>query len=234
LAIGLDAREYIPGSIHGESMNELIFEDRRDAGRQLAEHLNAYKCDPNAIVLALPRGGVPVAYEVARSLHLPLDVFVVRKLGLPGHPELAMGAIASGGHLYLNRDLIERSGTSPMAIELAIVSETKELERREQLYRREREPLRLRGRNVILIDDGLATGASMLAAVKAIEDCEPETIVAAVPVAAASSLEEVAGEVDEIVCVLVPRCFDSVGQWYVDFDQISDEEVAALLSECRI
>jgi len=204
------------------------FRDRHDAGQQLARHLEHYRDNASAIVLALPRGGVPVAFEVAQALHLPLDVFVVRKLGLPGHEEFAMGAIASGGVRVMNPDAM-RFQLPPAAIEAVAAREHEELLRRERLYRGERAPLELAGRIAILVDDGLATGSTMRAAARAIRKLKPARIVAAVPVAAMETGAALRDEVDEMVCATSPDPFYAVGTWYRDFSQTTDAEVHALL-----
>jgi putative phosphoribosyl transferase len=207
----------------------LIFRDRTDAGRQLADELLHYGGRDDVTVLALPRGGVPVAAEVASRLALPLDVFVVRKLGVPGHEELAMGAIASGGVRVLNHDVIISLSMPSDVIEAVTAIEREELERREHSYRGNRPPLDLRGRTVILIDDGLATGASMRAAVAALRQKGAGRIVVAVPVGAPSTCRELAGEADESICLITPESFVGVGQYYDDFSQTNDEEVRELL-----
>jgi putative phosphoribosyl transferase len=211
----------------------MLFRDRYDAGRQLAEELTAYANRSDVMVLALPRGGVPVAYEVARRLHAPLDVFLVRKLGLPGHEELAMGAIASGGMRVLNEELVNVLCIAPDVIDEVAEEEWEELKRRERAYRDDRPPLDVRGRIVILIDDGLATGSSMRAAVAALRKQGPARIVVAVPIAATSTCRELQKEVDEVVCARTPEPFRAVGIWYDDFTQTSDEEVHALLEEAQ-
>jgi len=180
-------------------------------------------------VLASPRGGVPVGCEVARALGVPLDVFVVRKLGVPGHEELAMGAIASGGVRLLNEDVVALAGVSEEAIDEVAAREAAEIRRRERVYRGDRGPPDLRGRTVILVDDGLATGASMRAAAAAVRRQGPAWVVVAVPAAAADTCETLRGEVDELVCLMTPEPFHAVGQWYDDFSQTSDEEVRQLL-----
>lgn len=185
------------------------------------------------IVLALPRGGVPVAYEVARALHVPLDIFLVRKLGVPGHEELAMGAIASGGVRVLNESVVRALDVSPDEIEEVARTEQEELERRQRAYRDDRPPLDVRGKTVILIDDGLATGSTMRAAVEALRQQGPAHIVVAVPVAAPSTCEEFQSIADEVVCVETPEPFRAVGLWYDDFSQTSDTEVYELLAHGR-
>lgn len=206
------------------------FQNRSDAGKQLAARLLAQRTEPDLIVLGLPRGGVPVAFEVAEVLRAPLDVFIVRKLGVPTHPELAMGAIASGGYCYIDNEIVSGFHLSERDVDQVIAHETDELMRRETLYRHGRPPLDLKGRTVILVDDGLATGSSMLAAIQAVRQQEPLKLVVAVPVAAASSVNKVACEVDDFVYVDAPERFHAVGQWYETFDQTSDDEVEALLS----
>lgn len=212
-------------------MNPLIFANRREAGAALAAQLERYRGRGDVVVLALPRGGVPVGYEVARALGAPLDVFVVRKLGAPGHRELAMGAIASGGVRVLNRDVIGWYGISPAAIEATAREELAELERRERTYRESREPVEVKDRVVLLIDDGLATGSTMKAAVQAVRELGPARIVVAVPVGAPQTCSELQELADEVVCARTPEDFAAVGQWYVDFSQTGDEEVRELLRE---
>ena len=209
------------------------FRDRREAGRALAEELTAYAGRNEVVVLALPRGGVPVAYEVARRLQAPLDVFVVRKLGLPGHEELAMGAIASGGTRVLNEDVVGGLGIPASVVDAVARMEQEELERRERLYRGDRPVTPVAGQTVILVDDGLATGATMRAAVEAIRQRGPERIVVAVPVASPQTCAEMAAVADEAVCALQPPALQAVGQWYEDFSQTDDTEVRALLEAAR-
>jgi predicted phosphoribosyltransferase len=206
------------------------FRDREHAGQVLGERLRRYAGWENLLVLGLPRGGVPVAFEVARALDAPLDVFVVRKLGLPGHEELAMGALASGGVRVLNEDLVERLGIDDETIARAAAAEAAELERRERAYRGDRGPVQAAGRTVILVDDGLATGSTMRAAAYAVRAQEPERLVVAVPVAAAQTCAELREEVDEVVCALTPDPFAAVGLWYEDFTPTEDEEVRRLLA----
>jgi putative phosphoribosyl transferase len=205
------------------------FLNRREAGKELAERLSAYKHQDAVAVLALPRGGVPVAYEVACALGAPLDVFLVRKLGVPGHQELAMGAIASGGVRVLNDDVVDWYGVPASVIDAVAVEEQSELERRERAYRDDRPPLELTGRTIILIDDGLATGSTMKAAVKAVRIQTPARIVVAVPVGAVDTCRELTGIADEVVCVRTPEPFAAVGLWYRDFGQTTDVEVRELL-----
>ena len=205
------------------------FQDRRDAGQRLAAELTAYAGRDDVLVLALPRGGVPVAFEVARALGAPLDVFVVRKLGVPGHEELAMGAIASGGVRVLNRQVISQLAIPIEVVEQVTAGELDELRRRERLYRGNRPPADVHGRAVILIDDGLATGSTMHAAVAALRQQNPARLVVAVPVAARETCDEFRDEVDEVVCAITPEPFHAVGLWYEDFSQTTDEEVRELL-----
>ena len=203
--------------------------DRRHAGVQLASRLDRYARREDVVVLALPRGGVPVAYEVARALEAPLDVFLVRKLGLPGYGELAMGAIASGGVRVLNPDVVSWYRIPADVIEDVVWQEQAELERREQTYRHGRPPVELRNRVAILVDDGLATGSTMKAAVEAVRAHAPAKVVVAVPVGAADSCHEFSQLADETVCARAPARFVAVGHWYQDFSQTTDEEVRALL-----
>ena len=206
------------------------FADRREAGAALADRLQAYAGRDDVVVLALPRGGVPVAHEVARKLGAPLDVFLVRKLGLPGHPELAMGAIASGGVRVINADVAGWYRLSQSTIDEAARLEQIELERRERAYRGSRPPIELHGRTVIIVDDGLATGASMRAAVQAVRARQPARVVVAVPVGAVDVCRAFERIADEAICVRTPMPFSAVGLWYRDFSQTSDEEVRRLLS----
>ena len=205
------------------------FRDRSEAGQLLAERLVAYAGRPDILVLALPRGGVPVAYEVARALGAPLDVFVVRKLGIPGHEELAMGAIASGGVRVLNDDVVQALHIPERVIEAVAARELRELERRERAYRGDRPAPDVRDRTVILVDDGLATGSTMRAAVAALRRLGPARIVVAVPTAAPSTCEEFRREADECICQITPEPFHAVGLWYQDFSQTTDDEVRDLL-----
>jgi predicted phosphoribosyltransferase len=209
----------------------MIFRDRRDAGRRLAQLLRAYAHEPQALVLALPRGGVPVAFEVAQALHAPLDLFLVRKLGVPGHEELAMGAIATGGVRVLNDEVVQMLNISDELIDAVTAKEQKELARRERAYRGQRPAPDVRGRTVILVDDGLATGSTMRAAAAALRLQQPARIVIAVPVASASTCEELRAEVDEVVCASTPEPFQAVGFWYQDFSQTTDEEIRALMTK---
>ena len=206
------------------------FADRRQAGAVLGDSLKHFAGRSDVVVLALPRGGVPVGYEVARALGALLDVFVVRKLGLPGHPELAMGAIASGDVRVLNEDVLESYPVSRAAIDAVTRTERLELERRERAYRDGRPLVPIQGRVVILVDDGLATGSTMWAAVVAVRRLQPARVVVAVPIGARETCEALRKIADEVVCALMPEPFRAVGHWYVDFSQTTDEEVRQLLS----
>jgi predicted phosphoribosyltransferase len=210
-----------------------LFRDRAEAGRFLAAKLSNYAGRDDVIVLALPRGGVPVAYEVAAALGAPLEVFVVRKLGVPGHEEYAMGAIASGGVMVLNEDVVQALGIPPSVVESVAAREREELARRERLYRGERPAPQVRGRTVILVDDGLATGATMQAAVRALRQQRPARIVVAVPVGAPDTCAQLRAEADEVVCGITPEPFHAVGLWYRDFSQTSDDEVRELLAKAE-
>lgn len=209
------------------------FLNRRVAGRMLADRLKLYAGRSDVLVLGLPRGGVPVAYELAQALDAELDVLIVRKLGMPSHPEFAMGAIASGGALYLNEEAIRLGHVSASALQAVLEEERAELKRREQLYRGSRPSLNLADRTVIVVDDGMATGSSMRAAVLALRSGKPAHIVVAVPVAPADAEERLAGAADEFVCVQSPAQFHAVGQFYDDFEQTSDAEVRELLDRSR-
>jgi predicted phosphoribosyltransferase len=211
-------------------MKESRFRNRSEAGRQLAAKLAAYAKRPEVIVLALPRGGVPVAYEVAQALEAPLDVFLVRKLGVPGHEELAMGAIASGGVRVINQDVVRALGIPQAVIDAVAAREQQELERRERLYRGDRPAPDVRGRTVILVDDGLATGATMSAAVQALKQQGAGRVVVAVPIAPPDTCDRLREDVDDIVCAVTPEPFHAVGLWYEDFSQTTDEEVRDLLA----
>jgi len=208
---------------------ELIFQDRADAGLKLANELRGYANERDAIVLGIPRGGVSVAYEVASALGLPLDVFVVRKLGVPGHEELAFGAIASGGVRFLDREIMELAGVTAPDIERITQREKRELDRRERLYRGHRPPLQLMGKTVILVDDGIATGASTQAAIAALRQLNAGWIVVAAPVGAAATCKRLRAAVESLVCLDEPKSFYAIGQFYEDFRQVADEEVARLL-----
>ena len=207
----------------------MYFENRREAGRILAHHLVKYKDRPEVFVLGLPRGGVPVAFEVARELNAPLDIFVVRKLGVPGHEELGMGAIATGGVRILHDALIRELGLSKQTIDLVSAQEWRELERREKLYRGDRPAQVLENRTVIIVDDGLATGSTMKAAVQAVRQLNPARLIVAVPTAPAETCEEICQIADEAVCALTPEPFFAVGGSYQDFTPTTDDEVRDLI-----
>jgi putative phosphoribosyl transferase len=208
-----------------------VFQDRAEAGRALAARLMGFAGRGDAVVLGLPRGGAVVGYEVAQALNAPLDVFLVRKLGTPGQPELAMGAIASGGVLVLNPDIVHGLNISDETIAAVAAREQQEIERREREYRGNHPALPLRHQAVILVDDGLATGSTMRAAVTAVRNLDPSSIIVAVPVAAASTCDELRSEteVDHVICLATPEPFRAVGQWYREFPQVSDQEVRELL-----
>lgn len=208
-----------------------MFQDRAEAGRALAARLMGFAGRGDAVVLGLPRGGAVVGYEVAQALNAPLDVFLVRKLGTPGQPELAMGAIASGGVLVLNPDIVHGLNISDETIAAVAAREQQEIERREREYRGNHPALPLRHQAVILVDDGLATGSTMRAAVTAVRNLDPSSIIVAVPVAAASTCDELRSEteVDHVICLATPEPFRAVGQWYREFPQVSDQEVRELL-----
>ena len=207
----------------------MLFRDRADAGRQLAANLTAYAGRPQVVVLALPRGGVPVGYEVSQALGAPLDVFLVRKLGVPGREELAMGAMATGGVRILNEDVVRALGIPEHVIDGVAEKERRELMRRERAYRDDRPPPDVRGRTVLLVDDGLATGSTMRAAAAALRKLRPARVVIAVPVGSADTCAELADAADEVVCARTPEPFYAVGLWYDDFSQTTDEEVHELL-----
>jgi putative phosphoribosyl transferase len=212
-------------------MWEQRFRDRTEAGRLLGAELSRrYGARPSALVLGLPRGGVPVAYEVATALGAPLDVFIVRKLGVPGHEELAMGAIASGGVRVMNDDVLRYVPIRQQAIDAVAAREQQELERRERSYRGAKPPLDVSGKTVFVVDDGLATGSSMRAAVRALRSMNAQEVIVAVPVAAEETCEEFRSEVDDIVCLRTPSPFQAVGLWYDDFSQTTDAEVHDLLA----
>jgi putative phosphoribosyl transferase len=207
------------------------FANRGEAGAELASHLQHYAGRPDVIVLGLPRGGVPIAAQVARSIGAPLDVFVVRKIGVPGQREVAMGAMASGGALVLNEDVISWLKVPGPAIRDVIAEEQRELGRRERLYRGHRPPLAIAQRVVVLVDDGLATGSTMRAAVQAVRKLEPSRVVVAVPVGSAEACRKLKEAADEVICARIPRSFSAVGEWYIDFSETSDEEVRTLLRQ---
>jgi putative phosphoribosyl transferase len=210
-------------------MNGTRFRDRFHAGRRLAAVLQPYAGRPGLLVLALPRGGVPVGYEVARALNAPLDVMLVRKLGVPGHEELAMGAIASGGIRILSCDVVRAFGIREDVVATIAANEEAELDRQERAYRDHRPPPEVKGRTVILVDDGLATGSTMRAAAAALRTRHPERLVVAVPVAPPETCASLQSEVDDVICARAPEPFFAVGNWYDDFSQISDDEVRQLL-----
>lgn len=211
----------------------MLFQDRFEAGRFLASKLRQHANRTDVVVLALPRGGVPVGFEVAKTLNLPLDVFIVRKLGVPGHEELAMGAIASGGVRVLNEEVVQL-GIPDEIVHMVANKEERELQRQEREYRDGRPPVDVEGRTVILVDDGLATGSSMRVAARALRKKQPARIIAAVPVAPAAACEEFQAEVDQVVCGVTPEHFWAVGQWYRDFSPTSDEEVRELLRRANL
>ncbi|NWF62351.1 MAG: phosphoribosyltransferase [Fischerella sp.] len=209
----------------------MIFRDRTQAGQMLARKLSAYANRQDVIVVALPRGGVPVAFEVAKALNVPLDVCIVRKLGVPHHKELAMGAIAAGGVRVLNYDVVSWLGISSKTIDEVAAKELRELQRRDRVYRGERPPLDVRNRTVILIDDGIATGSTMRAAIAILRQQQPQRIIVAVPVAPLETYRELQAEVDEVVCLLTPEPMNAIGLWYENFSQTTDEEVRELLAK---
>ncbi|MEB3308932.1 MAG: phosphoribosyltransferase [Snowella sp.] len=207
------------------------FENRTEAGKLLAAQLSDHQDLTNGLVLALPRGGVPIGFEIASHLHFPLDVWLVRKLGVPDRPELAMGAIAASGVKVMNWDVVKWLNISPESIEQVVAKESLELQRRENLYRFGQPPPRIAGQLVILVDDGIATGATMQAAIASLRQHQPQRIIVAVPVASPSACEEIQQEVDQVVCLLPTEFLDSIGRWYEDFDQTSDQEVRHFLAE---
>jgi len=211
----------------------MIFRDRTEAGKYLATKLLSYKDRPDVLVLALPRGGVPVAFEVAQALRVPLDIFLVRKLGVPGHEELAMGAISTGGVRVLNEDIVDYLRIPEHVIDAIAAEELKELERRELAYRGNRAEPDVKEKTVILIDDGLATGSTIRAAAQALRQQQPARIVVAVPVSAPETCDEYRIGVDEIICAVTPEPFLGVGMWYLDFPQTTDDEVRDLLERAR-
>lgn len=211
----------------------MMFRDREEAGRELAEHLRHYAGNQDVLVLALPRGGVPVAFTLAQQLRVPLDVFLVRKLGVPWQPELAMGAVATGGVRVINYEVVRSCGIAPEQIEHAAAVQNAVLEQNERLLRNHRPAPELEGKTVILVDDGLATGSTMRAAIAAVRAQRPRRIVVAVPVGSLITCGELRPEVDELVCASTPEPFWAVGQWYADFSAVSDDEVRSLLARAQ-
>jgi predicted phosphoribosyltransferase len=209
------------------------FRDRTEAGRRLAERLSSYEGRDDVVVLALPRGGLPVAYEIATALGAPLDVFVVRKLGVPSHEELAMGAIASGGGRVINEDVVRELHIDESAIDRVEKNEYRELKRRESTYRGDRAAQDLGGRTVILVDDGIATGSTMRAAIDAVKGRGPKSVIVAVPTAASRTCRELSREVDDVVCVMTPEPYHAVGAWYDEFPQLTDDDVRRILVEAE-
>jgi putative phosphoribosyl transferase len=207
----------------------LVFQDRSEAGRALAAQLKTFENQRNILVLGIPRGGVPVAFEIAAKLHAPLDVFVVRKLGVPGQVELGFGAIASGGMRFLDASIVQAAGISEQDIAEITATETRELERREHAYRGGRSPLAVEGRTIILVDDGIATGSSMQVAITALREMKVSQLVVAVPVAPVSTCRRLRTQVEDLVCVQMPTFFHAIGEFYEDFSQVSDQEVTDLL-----
>jgi predicted phosphoribosyltransferase len=222
-------RALVPSS----ERRRMVFPDRIAAGRMLGERLAPFANEQPLLVLALPRGGVPVAFEVAMALHAPLDVFLVRKLGFPGHEELAIGAIASGGTRLLNQAIIRGLHLPPQRVEAITQEETKELERRERLYRGNRDAPNIPGHTLILVDDGIATGSTMRVAVSALRQKGPRKIIAAIPVAPSAVCKQLQQEADAVVCLSTPTDFFAVGEWYRDFSQVNDETVRELLERAE-
>ncbi|MBL1179254.1 phosphoribosyltransferase [Pantanalinema sp. GBBB05] len=207
------------------------FQDRTEAGQQLAAQLKSYANRSDVLVLGLPRGGVPVAYEVARALNAPLDICLVRKLGVPGHQELAMGAIASGGVRVLNYDVISRLGISSKTIDAVAAKELKELQHRDRMYRGDRSPSEIRDRTVILVDDGIATGSTIRAAISVLKPQQPAQLIVAIPVAPPSTCDQLSQAVDEVICLFKPEALYAIGIWYEDFSQTTDATVRTLLTQ---
>lgn len=212
----------------------MIYRDRREAGKRLARHLMHFAGDPSVVVLALPRGGVPVGFEIAEALAAPLDVLVVRKLGMPGHEEYAMGAVASGGLLVRNEEAVRWLGIAEETMAAVAAREREEVARRDRLYRGDRPPIDVRGRTVLLVDDGLATGTSMRVALEALRKQEPKEVIVAVPVGAADTCREIHQVADQVVCPARPEPFEAVGLWYDDFSQTTDAEVRELLERALV
>lgn len=210
------------------------FVNRIEAGKLLAEKLLKYKKQKDVLVLALPRGGVPVGFQVAKKLEVPLDLFLVRKLGVPGQEELAMGAIATGGEIFFNKDLIHSIGISEFSIDAVIAKEKQILQHREKLYRQNRAPLNVNNKEIILVDDGVATGATIRVAIMALKKLGAKKIIVAAPVMPADTYKELKEEADEVVGIMMPYPFYAIGVWYSDFSQTSDEEVIDLLSQAQI
>ena len=210
-----------------------IFHDRKEAGKLLAEILVAKSHQPHLLILAIPRGGVPVAYEVAKELHAPLDVFIVRKLGVPGHEEFAMGAISNCGTQIIDEDIIKALNITNKQIEEVAQAESIEIQRRESVYRENLPPLDIKNKNLIIIDDGLATGSTMLAALRSLRIRKPAFITVAIPVAPSLTRDEIAAEADDMICLACPEPFYGVGQWYLDFSQVTDKEVLRMLKDVK-
>lgn len=210
-----------------------LFKNRVEAGQKLAIAMRIFAKESDLLILALPRGGVPVAFEVARELNAPLDVCLVRKLGVPGHEELAMGAISYGGGIVVNQEVVDALGIPLSTVTQVAAVETAELKRRESSYRKGRAPLKVEGKTLILVDDGLATGSTILAALKVLRPQNPKKIIVGVPVTPASTFQEVRQQVDDMVCLMTPEPFYGVGQWYEDFSQTSDREVNELLKKAE-
>lgn len=219
--------------VSADSSSVQYFVDRSDAGRRLAQSIAQRGITGDLLILGLPRGGIPVAYEVARELKAPLDVWLVRKLGVPGHEELAMGALASGGAKIMNEDVVRSMGVRPESIDSVVAKEYKELKRREQEYRGDRPLPEIKGRVVIVVDDGLATGASMRAALRDLGSQDPARLIVAVPVGAPEVCRAMSREASEVICLLQPRFFNAVGKWYRKFTQTTDQEVRDLLSHAQ-
>ncbi len=210
-----------------------LFRDRTDAGQQLAEALRDYADQKDTLILALPRGGLPVGFEIAKVLHLPMDAFLVRKLGVPGQEELAMGAIAMGGVHFFNQNILGMLDISKEDIQRVIAAEEQEMQRRNQVYRGGKPPPAIENRTVILVDDGVATGATILAAVSALKKMKPKSLIIAVPVAPSDTLQKLEAEVDQVVCLAAPENFFAISAWYQEFPQTSDEQVCDFLERAK-